>query len=498
MGPNLGLTPSDITTAYHLSTSPTAGAAQTVAIVDAFNDPNIQSDLQAFDAHYGLSCNGCLTVVGQTGSPSSLPANDTAGWSVEESLDVEAVHGACPACHILLVEANSDSNSDLAAAENEAAALHATEISNSFGEPEASDPTFQAAFNHPGIAITASTGDDGYYSFDWLGLNGIINAPYIPAAYNTVVAVGGTSLYLAQDATRASETVWNDNGVQAFNEVNLGIALGATGGGCSTRFGAQGWQTHETGYSGADCGGKRLAADISMVGDPLTGFDIYDSYACGSAQCPTAPTWMTIGGTSLSSPLLAAAYALSGGAHGVSYPAVTLYGHAGSAYDVTVGGNGICAGEGAAQCPDYSTNGAFDLGAGMLDCAYTPSGAISPGTRACDAATGFDGPTGLGTPNSMTLFAKTGPNFTIRPAPSTATRNVSTPFGATRPSDPFPGGVVTKYTWNWGDGTPATVTSGPTSSVRHTFATTGSKIVTVTAQDTYGASTAKTVRVSVG
>src|SRR5205807_9877009 len=135
-----------------------------------------------------------LTVVGQTGSSPSLPADDTAGWSVEESLDVEAVHGACPACHILLVEANSDGNSDLAAAENEAAALHATEISNSFGEPEVADPTFQAAFNHPGIVITAGTGDDGYYSFDWLGLNGIINAPYIPAAYNTAVAVGGTSL----------------------------------------------------------------------------------------------------------------------------------------------------------------------------------------------------------------------------------------------------------------------------------------------------------------
>jgi hypothetical protein len=263
-------------------------------------------------------------------------------------------------------------------------------------------------------------------------------------------------------------------------------------------FGAQGWQTHETGYPGAACGGKRLAADVSMVGDPLTGFDIYDSYACGAAQCPTSPTWMTIGGTSLSSPLLAAAYALSGGAHGVSYPALTLYGHASSVYDVTVGGNGICAGQGAAQCPDYSTNGVFDLGAGMLDCAYTQTGAIATGARACDAAIGFDGPSGLGTPNSMTLFAKTGPNFTIHPAPSKATHNVSAHFGTTSPSDPFPGGALAKYTWNWGDGTPATVTSGPTSSVSHRFATTGLKIVTVTAQDRYGVTTAKTLHVTVG
>jgi hypothetical protein len=496
MGPNFGLTPSDITTAYHLSTSPTAGSTQTIAIVDAFNDPNIQSDLQTFDAQYGLPCKSCLTVVSQTGSSSNLPADDTAGWSVEESLDVEAAHGACPACHILVVEATSDDNADLAAAENEAAKLHATEISNSFGEPEAADASFQAAFNHPGIVITAGSGDDGYYSYDWLGLNGIINSPYIPASYPTVVAVGGTSLYLAQNATRASETVWNDNGVQAFDEVNMGMALGATGGGCSTMFAGRGWQTNEPGYSSAACGGKRLSADISIVGDPLTGFDIYDSYACGAAQCPTGPTWMTIGGTSLSSPLLAAAYALSGGAHGVPYPAVTLYGHAGSAYDVTAGGNGICAGEGAAQCPDYSTNGAFDFGAGMLDCAYTPSGAIAAGTGACDAATGFDGPSGIGTPNSMTLFAKTGPNFAIQAA-GTAKRNVSMHFGTKSPTDPFPGGAVAKYTWNWGDGTPATVTSGPASPVTHKFATTGLKTVTVTAQDTYGVTTAKTHHVTV-
>src|SRR5579862_6656703 len=184
MGPNLGLTPSDIVSAYHLTTSPTAGSNQTIALVDAYNDPNIQSDLDTFDTQYGLSCSSCLTVVGQTGSTSSLPADDTTGWSVEESLDVEAVHGVCPACHILLVEANSDGNADLAAAENEAAVLGATEISNSFGEPEAeTDSTFQAAFNHPGIVVTAASGDDGYYSYDWLGLNGTINQPNIPAAY---------------------------------------------------------------------------------------------------------------------------------------------------------------------------------------------------------------------------------------------------------------------------------------------------------------------------
>jgi hypothetical protein len=176
---------------------------------------------------------------------------------------------------------------------------------------------------------------------------------------------------------------------------------------------------------------------------------------------------------------------------------VTLYGHPTSVYDVTVGGNGICDGEGAAQCPDYSTNGALDLGAGMLDCAYTPTGVPAAGTLACDAAPGFDGPSGVGTPNSMTLFAKVGPGFTISPAPTTASVDVSTGFGTISPSDPFPGGVVQKYTWSWGDGSPNTVTSGSTSSVTHTFTTTGAKTVTVTAQDGYGVTTAKTLLVTV-
>jgi hypothetical protein len=133
----------------------------------------------------------------------------------------------------------------------------------------------------------------------------------------------------------------------------------------------------------------------------------------------------------------------------------------------------------------------------MLDCAYTPTGVPAAGTLACDAAPGFDGPSGVGTPNSMTLFAKVGPGFTISPAPTTASVDVSTGFGTISPSDPFPGGVVQKYTWSWGDGSPNTVTSGSTSSVTHTFTTTGAKTVTVTAQDGYGVTTAKTLLVTV-
>jgi subtilase family serine protease len=496
LGPAGGLTPSDIVTAYNLPTSPTAGGAQTVAIVDAFNDPNIQSDLNTFDAQYGLPCNSCLKVVGQTGT-SALPANDTSGWSQEESLDVEAVHSVCPACHILLVEANSDGNADLGAAENEAAKLKANEISNSFGEPESgSDASFKAAFNHPKIVVTASAGDDGYDSYDWLGLNGNINQPDIPAAYNTVVAVGGTSLFLGQNATRQSETVWNDNGTMDFDEAVIGLPLGAGGGGCSTLFSAQLWQANESGYSAAGCGGNRLVADVSIDADPLTGFDVFDSFACGGS-CATG--WQTFGGTSLSSPLIAAAYAVMGGSHAVPYPAVTLYGNASAAYDVTVGGNGFCDGEGAAQCSGVYLGGGNPnlLGVGVLDCAWDSLGNAVADTRACDATKGFDGPSGLGAPRSGNLFKQIGPGFTINPAPTTASVGVSTAFGTTGPSDPFPGGAVTQYTWSWGDGTANTVTSGSTSSTSHTYTTTGGKTVTVTAQDSYGVTTAKTLVVTV-
>ena len=199
-----------------------------------------------FDTQYQLAtcstANGCLKVVNQTGAASPLPPNDTTGWSVEESLDVEAVHSVCQKCKIILIEATSSTNANLAAAlQTAATTLKATEISNSYGGPETA--TAATAYNHPGIVITASAGDDGYYDFDFLGGNGTISKPNTPAAFPSVVAVGGTSLYLGQTATRQSEGVWNDNGVKGYDEELLGEKLGAGGGGCSPLFTAPSWQT---------------------------------------------------------------------------------------------------------------------------------------------------------------------------------------------------------------------------------------------------------------
>jgi len=499
IGPKGGLTPGDLWAAYQVTTGATAGSGQTVAIVDAYNDPKIAASLATFSTHYGLSScttgNGCLKIVNQSGAASPLPANDTTGWSVEETLDVEAVHAICQGCKIVLVEANNGNLSTLGAAENAAAnTIHATEISNSFGGTENSNSTLAAEFNHPGIVITASSGDNGYYSWDNL-TNGGTNRPWMPAAFPTVVSVGGTGLYLNQGGIRQNELAWNDDGPQAAYELAIGAPLGASGSGCSHFFTAPGWQTHVPNWSATGCGTKRLDNDVSALADPLTGFDIYDSYTCASG-CPKTATWTTVGGTSLAAPIVAAIFALAGGAQGVPYPALTLYGHMSSAYDVTVGGSGYCDGEGAPQCTAGGTNPNL-LGFGVVDCAWSSSGAAQPDTRACDAAPGYDGPSGVGAPNGMTMFTKTGPNFTISGA-ATATQNVSQSWSAASISDPFPGGSVSTSTgcsWAWGDGSHSlNTTCTPTA---HTYTSTGTKTITLTVTDSYGITTAKTLMVTV-
>ncbi|HEX3451928.1 MAG TPA: hypothetical protein VHS26_01400, partial [Solirubrobacteraceae bacterium] len=164
------LAPSDVRGAYGLSAA-TPPTPQTIALVDAYDAPTIASDLEAFSARFDLpacsEANGCFRKVNQRGARSPLPPSGGAeerGWAQETATDVEVAHGVCPACRILLVEAESNANSSLYAAELTAASLGANEISNSWGGEEPS--VENSAFNHPGIVITASAGDDGY--LDWL------------------------------------------------------------------------------------------------------------------------------------------------------------------------------------------------------------------------------------------------------------------------------------------------------------------------------------------
>jgi hypothetical protein len=493
IGPAGGLTPADLATAYGFNATAT-GTGQKIALVDAYNDPDINADLQTFDAEYGLpacsTSNGCLKVVNQTGG-ATLPPNDTTGWSVEESLDVEAAHSVCQNCTLVLVEATSSTDANLATAENEAVTLGATEISNSYGGAESSATASQeSAYNHPGTVITASAGDDGYYEYDQLGDTDPFpyNQANVPAALNTVVAVGGTSLYLGQTGTRQSETVWNDNGTKDYWEENFEQPLGAGGGGCSTRFTAKAWQSHVSNWASTGCGTNRLVSDVSADADYLTGFDVYHSYSCSG--CGTTG-WETIGGTSLSSPIIASMYALAGGGHGVNYPSLTLYGHLGTTalYDVTSGGNGWCGGEGAAACGDPNT-----AGDGILDCDYPASGSTpSVGDAACDAGVGYDGPTGVGTPNGIAAFTPTGPTPKIK-GPTSLVSGTSYKWTATV-TDPFPGGVAKTYTWKWGDGSANTVTT--TASATHVYAGTGSDTITLTVTDNYSQTGSATYSVTV-
>jgi subtilase family serine protease len=295
-----GYGPGTLQSAYGLPSS-TKGGGATVAIVDAFDDPKAEADLAVYRSHYGLpactTAGGCFRKVNQTGG-TSYPKAD-GGWAQEISLDLDMVSAICPKCRILLVEAKSASFADLGAAVNEAAKLGATAISNSYGGPDASDSSYGSYYHHPGIAITASSGDGGY------------GVEY-PASSHWVTAVGGTSLRRSANVTRGwVETAWSGAG-SGCSKYNAAIA-GASGTGC----------------------GRRAVADVAAVADPATGVAVYDSYAFQGSS-----GWLTFGGTSVSAPIIASVYALAGNAASIdnTYP----YHHTGSLYDVTGGSNGSC------------------------------------------------------------------------------------------------------------------------------------------------------------
>jgi N-acetylneuraminic acid mutarotase len=336
-GAPAGFGPADLQSAYDLP-SATAGDGTTVAIVDAYDDPSAEADLQVYRAQYGLpacdTANGCFTKVAQDGSTSYPPSNTN--WSSEISIDLDMVSATCPNCRILLVEANDNSLENLGAAVNKAVKLGAKYVSNSYGGSEdPSELTDDASYyDHPGVAITASAGDHNY-------------GVYYPAASQYVTAVGGTSLVKAPSTTRGwTETTWY-----------------GTGAGCSAYEPKPFWQ--------ADSGcGNRTVGDVSAIADPNTGIAVYDSYADG---------WGVWGGTSVSAPIIASVYALSGTPVAGTYPSSYPYADPSALNDVTSGQDGYC----------------------------SPSPAYL-----CTAEKGYDGPTGLGTPDGVAAFT-TGAHGTI-------------------------------------------------------------------------------------
>jgi hypothetical protein len=494
-----GLTPADIASAYGVNPK-VGGTNQTVAVIDAYNDPNARADLNVFDAHYHLSAESpaSLRIVNQTGATTPLPADDDAtGWDQEVAIDLDAVRGLCNHCKILLVESNTTSSADLATAANEAATLGATEISNSYGDWESDTDPLTAAqvadYHHPGVVETASVGDDGWYFYDFLGANGPINSPSVPGSLPSVIGVGGTTLTLNQNGTRDYETVWNDNGPNDQHQQVIGSGQEAAGGGCSTKYSAPTWQLHVAHYAALGCGTKHSSVDISAVADYLTGLDTYNSYAGGGHIFD----WATAGGTSIGSPIIAAIFALAGGAHGMANAAATLYGHSGKGspfYDVTVGGNSYCDAAAVCQSPGNTQGYPRNLNAAtsqLLDCATDITGKSLNDTAQCDAEPGYDGPSGLGSPNGLSEFTPANPTAKIT-GPATLVVGKTAKFTAKRSTDPYPGGRVTKYHWTFGSGS-ASTNESPT----HRFEKAGSYVVKLVVTDSLGRTAATKKRIKV-
>jgi hypothetical protein len=370
----VGYGPADLQSAYGLSSaSATRGGTQTVAVIDAYDDPSAESDLSAYRGQYGLppctTANGCFRKVNQNGGsnyPSPSPAGDD--WALETSLDLDMVSAICPNCHILLVEANDDggSPSNLAIAANEAAALGGTQVSNSYGTlgEFSGETSLDRYYHHPGIAVIASTGDQGYEdcNYDCSGVQ-------YPAASQYVIAAGGTTLNRDSSARGWSESAWS-----------------GAGSGCSLVEPKPFWQ-HDSNCT------MRMLADTSADADPNTGAAVYstsDGYG-----------WITVGGTSEAAPITAGVDALIGpAAASPQYP----YANAVDYFDVVTGSNG--------SCSDYQ----------------------------CNAGPGYDGPTGIGTPNGAALFSTSscsaGPSVSQQPTNQTVTAPAAASFSAaaTNPS----------------------------------------------------------------
>ncbi len=361
----------DLRTAYGITGA--GDPSRVVAIVDAYDDPDAFANLTRFRTDQSLptmqSCtlsqltglgssasNPCFSKVNQSGG-SSLPSAN-AGWANEIDLDLQAVSAICPECSILLLEASSSSLGNLGTAVTTASNIaHVLAISNSYGSGDY--PQFIAsAWNNAaakGIAVVASTGDGGY-------------GTEFPASSTNVIGVGGTTLAVDGSGVRSSETVWT-----------------GTGSGCSRWNAAPAWQT----VPGNPCGNKKAVADLSADADPSSGLAVYTTYS------NTTGYWV-FGGTSLSSPLIAALYAMQGGYGGSTLASQYAWASGTPYYDVTSGSNGSC----------------------------------SPSVL-CTAGTGWDGPTGLGSisvaPSAPPVLA----TITVSPASVSLQTSKTQQFTAT-------------------------------------------------------------------
>lgn len=290
-----GITPTAIKAAYNL---PATGGQGTIAIIDAYDNPYVASDLNVFCTQFGLPA-ATIEVHKMT---STVRGNTN--WGLEIALDVQWAHAIAPNAKILLVEARSNSISDLLSAVNYAkgrsdvVAVSMSWGSNEFSSESSYDSYFTSSY---GAAFYASSGDDGAGT-SW------------PSVSSRVISVGGTTLSFANGAV-TSETAWS-----------------GSGGGVSTYISKP---TYQSGLSYS----KRATPDVSYNADPNSGFAVYDSYGYG---------WVVVGGTSAGAPQWAAIHSLSLTATATNiYNTYSQAGRYGADFrDITSGSNGYSAGTG--------------------------------------------------------------------------------------------------------------------------------------------------------
>jgi hypothetical protein len=385
-------TPAYLQQAYDLSyLSQTAGTGETIAIVDAYDDPNAEADLAAYRSEFGLppctSANGCFAKYDQNGG-TNYPTTVDSGWELEISLDLDAVSALCPNCHIDLIEANTSGPSDLAAAQLEAGILTPNVISDSWdqalsGRQARNFPT-TGDYTFGGITTVAASGDAGYPGS---------STNDFPAALPGVTAAGGTTLQPnstsgVQNVRGFTETAWSGTG--------SGCNLGAT------------QPSYQAGYA---CTGRSYS-DISADGDPNTGMQVYDLDDGG---------WVVVGGTSEASPLIAAYYAVVGSATAaqggfaanVQGPA-WAYSNAALLNDPTSGSNGTCA----------------------ATISYI-----------CNAGPGYDGPTGVGSISGAVIAGAPG---IAGPGANGSYTQTVTAGTAQLQGGVYPNGTDTTYWWEYG------------------------------------------------
>jgi len=432
-----GYGPSQLQAAYKLTTASAAdGSGTTVAVVDAYNDPTAASDLATYRSAAGLPAltSGQFTVYNQNGATSPLPATAPADddWTLEESLDVDMVSAICPLCKIDLVEATNDSGSGLYIAEKTAATtLVAKYVSNSWGGSETSSDTTTDSeyFGVSGVVYTASAGDSAYGG-------GVI----YPATSPNVVSVGGTALSTASNARGWTESVWETSSTEG------------TGSGCSAFEAQPAWQKSIAILTAA-CA-DRVGNDVAADADPNTGAAVYDTTNGNGG-------WNEVGGTSESSPMIAAVFALAGNnGNGGNKAADSIYTHTGNLYEVTGGSNGTC----------------------------TPPAADSVLCKATGAANTYNGPTGWGTPDGLTAFqstSATGNTVTVT-NPGSQTGTVGTAASLQITATESASGQTLTYS---ATGLPAGLSiSSSTGLISGKPTTAGTYSVTVTAKDTTSAS----------